>query len=201
MGVRPSRAVPREEFWNHHISMGGAHGCPHALCGAQPGAGECRQLLQEASKPGPSALRWLAYLSGGKLWAVSVPVRDLQAVTSHSALCLPAPLHSSWKNTQCYKCQNPLRPGEPAGWQEERPCQCLSIAQHPPRGQVSFCAMAPLEPNWWNAVWSWATAGSGTGAKTSVPASSPLLTPHSSACHSLATAPAPSPPEASPSAL
>lgn len=39
VGVCPSRAVPREEFWDHHLSMGGAHGCPHALCGAQPGAG------------------------------------------------------------------------------------------------------------------------------------------------------------------
>lgn len=39
VGVRPSRAVPREELWDHHLSVGGAHGRPHALCGAQPGAG------------------------------------------------------------------------------------------------------------------------------------------------------------------
>lgn len=40
VGVHPFGAVPREEFWNHHLSVGGAHGCAHALRGAQPGAGE-----------------------------------------------------------------------------------------------------------------------------------------------------------------
>ncbi|XP_030891096.1 fumarylacetoacetase [Leptonychotes weddellii] len=39
VGVCSSWAVPWQEFWNHHLSVGGAHGGPHALCRAQPRAG------------------------------------------------------------------------------------------------------------------------------------------------------------------
>lgn len=42
VGVRAARAVPGQEFRNHHLPVGRAHGRPHALCGAQPGAGEPR---------------------------------------------------------------------------------------------------------------------------------------------------------------
>ena len=54
VGVHPSWAVPREEFWNHHLSVGGAHGCPHALCCFQPGAGKhalCKKSQTQAPLP------------------------------------------------------------------------------------------------------------------------------------------------------
>lgn len=76
VGVCPSWAIPREEFWNHNLSMGGTHGCPHALCCAQPGAGKhalCRNVQAQA----PLSLRLLAHqawrLSGGELHASSMP--------------------------------------------------------------------------------------------------------------------------------
>lgn len=40
MGVRPAWAIPGEKLWNHNLPVGGAYGCPHALCAAKPKAGK-----------------------------------------------------------------------------------------------------------------------------------------------------------------
>ena len=69
MGVRPPWAVPWEEFWNHHLSMGGAHGCPHALCCAQPGAGKTSSM--RSPKPGPLCLPAVYPSSLERVWRVS----------------------------------------------------------------------------------------------------------------------------------
>lgn len=73
-----------------------------------PNPEQVSTLLQEAPDLKPSAPGLPPHLSGGKLWA---PRCDLQAGTSHSALCLTCPCAVPGENTQFCNLRIPLRPG------------------------------------------------------------------------------------------